>query len=76
MAYPGGSDDFGILTLSHFSPYFIYDKLTDEENSALKTSPKTGDDVTYLTISGLGLIMTLALGLMFKTNFGKRKFDE
>ena len=34
--YPEGEDEFGIMTLSHFSPYFIYDKLTDEEKAATK----------------------------------------
>ena len=100
--YPEGEDEFGIMTLSHFSPYFIYDKLTDEEKAEFdklsdeeksnldeiakemavqqeKTadeSTKTGDEVTYLTISGLGLIMTLALGLMLNSKINKKKFDE
>ena len=33
-AYSEGTDEFGIMSLSHFSPYFIYDKLTDEEKAA------------------------------------------
>ena len=99
--YPEGEDEFGIMTLSHFSPYFIYDKLTDEEKAEFdklsdeeksnldeiakemavqqeKTadeSTKTGDEVTYLTISGLGLIMTLALGLMLNSKINKKKSD-
>ena len=74
--YPEGEDEFGIMTLSHFSPYFIYDKLTDEEKAEADESTKTGDEVTYLTISGLGLIMTLALGLMLNSKINKKKFDE
>ena len=73
--YPEGQDTFGIMHLSHFSPYFIYDKLTDEEKAA-QNQVKTGDQVSLFTISGLGLTMTLALGLMLKTNSNKRKFDE
>ena len=97
--YPEGTDDFGIMSLSHFSPYFIYDKLTDEEKAQLdavakelaaqqeeKTaeaneistdeSTKTGDEITYFTISGLGLIMTLALGLMINSKINRKKFDK
>ena len=98
--YPEGQDTFGIMHLSHFSPYFIYDKLTDEEKAELEQAlgnlsdeekakleaelqkesasnqVKTGDQVSLFTISGLALIMTLALGLMLSTNSSKRKFDE
>ena len=98
--YPEGQDTFGIMHLRHFSPYFIYDKLTDEEKAALdqalgnltdeekdkletelqkesaSNQVKTGDQVSLFTISGLGLIMTLALGLILKTHSSKRKFDE
>ncbi|MFR1179330.1 MAG: MBG domain-containing protein [Bacilli bacterium] len=100
--YPEGEDEFGIMTLSHFSPYFIYDKLTDEEKTAFDAlsdkekaqldaaakelasqqkekaaeSIKTGDEVTYFTSSGLGLMMTLALGLMINSKLNKKKSDE
>ena len=100
--YPEGEDEFGIMTLSHFSPYFIYDKLTDEEKAAFDAlsdkekaqldaaakelasqqkekaaeSIKTGDEVTYFTSSGLGLMMTLALGLMINSKLNKKKSDE
>ena len=56
----------------HNSPYTLIDKLTDEEKAAMM---KTGDEVTYFTISGLGLIMTLALGLMINSKINKKKFD-
>ena len=103
-SYPEGTDEFGIMTLSHFSPYFIYDKLTDEEKAELNTaieefvsqqeekstaeseakseesasdsSVKTGDEVIYFTISGLGLIMTLALGLILISKINRKKSDE
>ena len=109
-AYPEGTDEFGIMALSHFSPYFIYDKLSDEEKAAFDTlsdeekaqldaaakefaaqqeekateaneisndeSTETGDEITYFTISGLGLIMTLALGLMVNSKANKKRFDE
>ena len=97
-AYPEGTDDFGIMSLSHFSPYFIYDKLSDEEKAQLDAaaiefaaqqeekaieanevsideSTQTSDEITYFTISGLGLIMTLALGLMINSKINKKKFD-
>ena len=73
--YPEGEDEFGIMTLSHFSPYFIYDKLTDEEKAEADESTKTGDEVTYFAVSGLGLIMTLALGLMLNSKINKKKSD-
>lgn len=101
--YPEGTDEFGIMSLSHFSPYFIYDKLTDEEKAArenlnnkngtesdglnsqqeeknsedsqLDSTSKTGDEVTYFAVSGLGLIMTLALGLMLNSKINKKKSD-
>lgn len=80
-AYPEGTDEFGVMTLSHFSPYFIFDELTDEEKAAFDetsndVSTKTGDEITYFTISGLGLIMTLALGLMLNSKITRKKFDE
>ena len=69
--YPEGTDEFGIMSLSHFSPYFIYDQLTAAERNA-----KTGDIVSYLTISGLCVVMTLALGLMINSKVNKKKFDK
>ena len=41
--YPEGSYEFGILTLSHFSPYFVYDKLSDEEKAALEEEAMSGE---------------------------------
>lgn len=67
--------DYVAFWSDHFSPYALIDKLSDAENANSKFVP-TGDQVTYLTISGLGLIMTLALGLMLKTYFGGRKFND
>ena len=46
------------------------------DSSSTGASPKTGDEVTYLTISGLGLMMTLALGLMLNSKITKKKSDE
>ncbi len=67
-----GVDYVGIYT-DHFSPYTLVDKLTDEEKAAMM---KTGDEVTYFTVAGLGLIMTLALGLMINSKLNKKKSDE
>jgi hypothetical protein len=47
-----------------------------QQEKTADESTKTGDEVTYLTISGLGLIMTLALGLMLNSKINKKKFDE
>ncbi len=58
----------------HFSPYSLLDKLTEEEKNALN-AVKTGDELTYVTISGLGLVMTLALGLMLNSKINKKKSD-
>ena len=38
MSCPEGKKEFAILTLKHFSPYAVYDKLTDEERAALMES--------------------------------------
>lgn len=72
--YPEGTDEFGVMQLNHFSPYFIYDKDIEKEQSALN-SAETGDELTYVTISGLGLVMTLALGLMLNSKTNKKKSD-
>lgn len=42
LDYPEGTDTFGVMTLSHISPYFIFDELTDEEEVALSL-PSSGD---------------------------------
>jgi hypothetical protein len=42
LDYPGGTDTFGRMTLEHFSPYIIFDELTDAEKSAL--TPKPNDN--------------------------------
>ncbi len=38
MSCPEGKKEFAILTLKHFSPYAVYDNLTDEERAALMES--------------------------------------
>ena len=38
MSCPEGKKEFAILTLKHFSPYAVYDNLTDEERTALMES--------------------------------------
>ncbi len=40
MPYPEGFDEFGVMKLRHFSPYFIYDELTEAEKAALGSSKK------------------------------------
>ena len=75
QSFPEGTDTFGVMKLSHFSLYIIYDELAVEKYAA-QNQVKTGDQVSLFTISGLGLIMTLALGLILSTNSNKRKFDE
>ena len=69
--YPEGTDKFGVMKLNHFSPYFIYDKDQNASNSV-----GTGDQLTYITISGLGLVMTLALGLMLNSKISRKNSDE
>ena len=38
MSSPAGTREFARLTLKHFSPYAVYDNLTDEERAALMES--------------------------------------
>ena len=38
MSCPEGKKEFARLTLKHFSPYAVYDNLTDEERTALMES--------------------------------------
>ena len=38
MSSPAGTQEFARLTLKHFSPYAVYDNLTDEERAALMES--------------------------------------
>ena len=64
----------GVWT-NHFSPYTLFDELTAEEKAA-EDQIKTGDQVSLFIISGVGLIMTLALGLMLRINSNKKKFYE
>jgi len=51
LDYPQGNDSFAKLTLEHFSPYIIYDELTDAERLTTDTTneskaPKTGDSTS------------------------------
>ena len=47
MEYPDGSSGrFGIITIEHFSPYFIYDKLTATENIDASGSTTNNDSST------------------------------
>ena len=63
------------MTLSHFSPYFIFDELTDEEKAALG-STSTGDISTELLISGLAIVLVSSLGVMLRMITNKKKFEE
>ena len=45
----------------------------NSEDSQSDSTSKTGDEVTYFAVSGLGLIMTLALGLMLNSKINKKK---
>ncbi len=80
---PGRSGIFGEMILSHFSPYFIFDELADEEkaalgqeSSSLKNNVTTGDLATQIMVAGLGMPLVLALGIMLRLITSKRKFDE
>ncbi len=57
--YPEGTDEFGVMQLNHFSPYFIYDK-----DEAKPQNPATNDEChmfIFLVMSG---VLT---GVMFIT---------
>lgn len=55
------------------------EKASQQENKPEKNLSKklvnTGDKFTYLKISGLGLIMTLSLGLMLNPKINRKKYD-
>ena len=53
FAYPAGQGEFAKLKLNHFSPYAIYDNLTDEEKKALDSSKggSSEEDESGLNIS-------------------------
>ncbi len=81
--YPEGTDTFGRMTLDHFSPYFIFDALTDDERIALtpehsgpKTNVTTGDQAVQVAVAGLGMTLVLALGIMLRLITNKRKFEK
>lgn len=81
-------ESYVLVKTNHFSPYSLIDKLTEEEkaelNKALENlsgeeksalgAVKTGDDPSYVTISILGLVMILALGLMLNSKIRPKKF--
>ena len=46
FGYPDGTDEFGMMTLSHFSPYIIFDELTDEEKAALTSTTNDNNNQT------------------------------
>ncbi len=69
MVYPGGRGTFAELILTHFSPYLVYDELTDAERALLKT----GDVFSCVLLSGLSMIMTLALAFNTIVNSPKKR---
>ena len=73
--YPNGTDTFGRMTLEHFSPYIIFDELTDAERAALGI-PSTGDISTELLISVLAIVILSSLGVMLRLITNKKKFEE
>ena len=48
----------------------------NSEDSPSDSTSKTGDEITYFAVSGLGLIMTLALGLMLNSKINKKKSSK
>lgn len=42
--YPGGTGDFASLTLNHFSPYIVYDKLTEQDQNQNNPSDNTNNN--------------------------------
>ena len=82
--YPEGRDDFGILSLNHFSPYFVYDAKNmngDLNNnnrnnfwSMIKDFFITGDSKTkVIAWSSVGLILTAFGVLVFMKKYKKIK---
>ncbi len=78
FSYPEGEDEFGMMMLSHFSPYLIMDELSDAEKIALGkgNNNKTGDQAVQVAVAGFGSILVLALGIMLRLITSKKKFEE
>ncbi len=69
--YPEGTDEFGVMQLNHFSPYFIYDK--DEAKSQ---NPATNDEChmfIFLVMSG---VLTGAMFITFAKLLSMRRKNE
>ena len=87
--FPEGTDEFGLMHLSHFSPYFVFDEFTDEERAALAqksdaNSPvqsdnqllQSGDLAAVLLISGLAVVLVASLGVLLVLIIRKKKFED
>lgn len=72
FSFPEGTDEFGVMTLSHFSPYFIFDELTNDGKTTLGTLPITGDISTELLTSGFAIVLISSLIIMLRLITNKR----
>ena len=89
MSYPEGDSEFAQLTLKHFSPYAIYDELTEEErkiledlNDNVEQNPddslnivQTGDQKIYFT-AVISLILLIASGASVLVMRKKQNEDQ
>ena len=74
MSYPGGKAPFAKLTLKHFSPYAVFDKLTDEEKAALN-SIRTGDKDDLWSIVGISIMLIISSAAILILNRKPRKYE-
>lgn len=75
----GVEHDFAVLPLKHYSPYIVYDKLTDVERQALKDGDKTqalaiktGDETTPLTLTA-GIVLACSFCTVLTSYTRKRR---
>ena len=76
-------DNYGVTWIKvltdHFSPYALTDLLSEDEKAALgngKNNVKTGDHAVQVAVTGLGMTLVLALGIMLRLITNRKNFKE
>ena len=73
MDYTDGNAQFAVLSLNHFSPYIIYDELTQDERQGVvtpsvgsdnTTAPKTGD----VTLTPMVILFVFSCAIVVSTS--------
>ena len=74
MLYPGGRATFARLTLSHFSPYAVFDELTEEEK-AVNNFVRTGDKDDVWSMIGLSIMLIISSSAILILNRKRSKYE-